>query len=260
MSETYQQSGKNQKAIVIIKAAPQVGEKHGETVCCSGLDEYGNWLRLYPVSFRILEDRQKFSRWDQIEFDWRRPKDDNRHESRRIDQQSLRITGKLKLSERERFLGPAIVTSLTRERERNRSLALIRPNIESFDYERKTSAEIQADKIRFDSIRAQNDLFASNTVPHHPCPYKFKYRYMTEDGKRIGTCQDWETEATFFNFRRTLGEKKALLEMQSIFGERYPRDGVVFAMGTHSQYPDTWLINGVVRLNEDHQGFLFSGD
>ena len=36
------------EVIVIIKAAPQVGEKHGETVCCAGIDLEGKWLRLYP--------------------------------------------------------------------------------------------------------------------------------------------------------------------------------------------------------------------
>jgi hypothetical protein len=47
-------------AIVIIKAAPQVGQRHGETVCCAGIDLAGNCLRLYPVSFRTLDDGQKF--------------------------------------------------------------------------------------------------------------------------------------------------------------------------------------------------------
>jgi len=28
-------------------------------------------------------------------------------------------------------------------------------------------------------------------------------------------------------------------------------------MGTHSQYPDTWLINGVIRLDDVKQATLF---
>jgi hypothetical protein len=28
---------------------------------------------------------------------------------------------------------------------------------------------------------------------------------------------------------------------------------MVFAMGTHSLYPDTWLINGIIRLDEIRQ-------
>ena len=48
------------EAIVIIKAAPQVGEKHGETVCCAGIGLDGHWLRLYPVPFRDLEKKNNF--------------------------------------------------------------------------------------------------------------------------------------------------------------------------------------------------------
>jgi hypothetical protein len=80
------------EAVVIVKAAPQVGRRYGETVCCAGIDIYGNWLRLYPVSFRTLEESKKFGRWDRIKFDWRMPNDDKRTESRRVDQALLRAT------------------------------------------------------------------------------------------------------------------------------------------------------------------------
>jgi hypothetical protein len=99
------------EAIVIVKAAPQVGAAHGETVCCAALDLHGRWLRLYPIQFRHLEASQKFGRWDQIRFNWRKPTNDVRVESRRVDQDSLEIVGELKPSERQRFLSKSIVTS-----------------------------------------------------------------------------------------------------------------------------------------------------
>jgi hypothetical protein len=81
MTEQLLKSG-TAEAIILVKAAPQIGEKHGQTVCCAGLDLYGNWLRLYPVSFRYLENSKKFSRWDRVRFNWRLPTDDPRLESR----------------------------------------------------------------------------------------------------------------------------------------------------------------------------------
>jgi len=113
------------EAVVMVKAAPQVGRRHGETVCCAGIDLYGNWLRLYPVSFRTLEQSKKFGRWDRIKFNWRLPNDDKRIESRRVDQQSIEIAGKLRKSERANFLARAVVTSLIKEREEGRSFALL---------------------------------------------------------------------------------------------------------------------------------------
>jgi hypothetical protein len=41
--------------------------------------------------------------------------------------------------------------------------------------------------------------------------------------------------------------------MERVFGEEYPGKGMLLAMGTHSIYPDTWLINGVIRLDDIKQ-------
>jgi hypothetical protein len=245
------------EAVVIIKAAPQVGQRHGETVCCAGLDLYGNWLRLYPVSFRLLEDSKKFARWDRIRFKWRRPQDDARIESLRVDQDSIEIIDDLKRAERERFLTRSIVTSLNKEREAGRSLALLKPEVQEFVVERKTADEIRDETGRFQALRAQADLFAKAATPYHPCPYRFRYRYRIDDGERFGTCQDRETEATFFKWSREYSEAGAIERMVRIFGEDYPRRGMLLAMGTHSQYPETWLINGVIRLPDSGQGALF---
>ncbi len=242
------------EAVVIVKAAPQISQRHGETVCCAGIDIRGNWLRIYPVAFRTLDEGQKFGRWDRIRFKWRASADDTRPESRRIEQQSLQIMGELKQSERDRFLAKAIVTGLDAERQAGRSLALLRPKSPVFSFEKKSQPEIEADRKRFAALHQQKDLFNSKAIiPYDPCPYKFKYSYRMDDGPREGTCQDWEIEATFFKWSKLYGEKGALDAMQTRFGEEYPKRGMLLAMGTHSRWPDTWLINGVVRLDETGQ-------
>ncbi|MBT5108224.1 MAG: hypothetical protein HOM25_06060 [Rhodospirillaceae bacterium] len=246
------------EAVVVIKAAPLVGQRHGETVCCAGIDLEGNWLRLYPISFRSLDDRQQFGRWDRIRFRWRRPNDDLRTESRRVDQDTLEIVGELRKSERERFLTNSIVTSLDAEYNAGRSLALLKAQILEFKIESKTNVEIEEEATKFAQIRAQMDLFnAPLGIPYQPCPYRFKYKYRTEDGQREGTCQDWETEATFFNWEKRYGENQALENMQRTFGEEYPSKGMLLAMGTHSRHQNTWLINGVIRMDEIQQLSLF---
>ena len=253
----HSRSGETE-AIVIIKAAPQAGQRHGETVCCAGIDLEGHWLRLYPVSFRTLEDGQKFGRWDRIRFKWRLPNDDPRSESRRVDQDSITIVGELKRSERQRFLGGSIITSLDQERAAGRSLALVKAKILEFKVEKKPNDELAGERQRFERLHAQQDMFKTKPIiPYQPCPYNFKYRYQTDDGLREGTCQDWEIEATFFNWARHYGEERALVEMRRVFGTEYPAKGMLLAMGTHSLYPDTWLINGVIRLDEIEQRTLF---
>jgi len=246
------------EAIVLIKAAPVISAKNGETVCCAGLDVYGNWLRLYPVSFRVLEESKRFKRWDRVKFSWRPPSNDSRLESRYVNNQTLEIVGRVKRSERTNFLEKSVVYSLKREYEIGKSLALLKPEITDFKIQRKSESTILEHQRSIDIFHAQDDMFIPRpSVPVKTCPYEFKYRYRTEDGMREGTCQDWETEATFFNWRNLYGEQEALKLMQHKFGEEMPKQGVYFAMGTHSLYPETWLINGLIQLPKQDQQNLF---
>jgi hypothetical protein len=140
--------------------------------------------------------------------------------SRRVDQRSIEIVGKLRKSERANFLAKAVVTSLVKEREAGRSFALLKPEMLALKIEKKDAAEIRIEQELFDAIRAQNDLFSKQvTNNYHPCPYKFKYRYRTDDGLREGTCQDWEIEATYHNWSREYGEQRALVDMERVFGK-----------------------------------------
>lgn len=151
-----------------------------------------------------------------------------------------------------------VVTSLANEKERGRSLALLKADIVDFLIERKDDKEINLQQSRFDALHAQADLFNTKPlIPYAPSPYKFKYKYITDDGEREGTCQDWEIEATFYYHSREYGEDKALSFIKAKFGEEYPRKGMLLAMGTHSLHPDTWLINGIVRLDDIRQLSLF---
>jgi hypothetical protein len=115
--------------------------------------------------------------------------------------------------------------------------------------QRTTYAAIQAQKGLFEAI--------GRIIPRDPCPYNFVYRYRDDDGPHDGTCQDWETEATFFRrLKEMVSEQEALNWMQQKFGEEYPREGMALAMGTHRHRPDQWLINGVIRMTESKQGQL----
>lgn len=246
------------EAVILVKAAPVIGRNHGETVCCAGIDIYGNWLRMFPVSFRVLDDAKKFKRWDRVKFKWRRPTTDDRIESRHVDSQTLEIVGSMPKGERAKFLTNKIVLGLNAERSSGRSFALLKPEIRSFKIKKRTQANIDNEQAHINAFHAQTDLFIPRpAVPQQACPYEFVYQYVTVDGEREGTCQDWETSATFFNWRRLYGEEKALTEMTSVFGQDMPQRGLYFAMGTHSRWPDIWLINGLIQLNESGKASLF---
>lgn len=245
------------EAFIIVKAAPRASNTYGETVCIAAIDHNGSWARLYPVSFRQLEDAQKFGRWDRIRYRWRNPtaSSDKRVESRRVDQNSIEIVGKLRERDRQAFLNRAAVTSLRAEIEAGRSLALLQCEIIDFRHERRTNEDMLKQAKIYQDLRDQQDLFAiPDLVPREACPYAFKYRYRDADGEHEGTCQDWETEATFLRRRSEMFSESAALEwMQHKFGIEFPRDGMALAMGTHRWRPSQWLINGVLRVHRTAQ-------
>ena len=245
------------EAFILVKAAPRRSDTFGETVCCAGLDREGRWVRLYPVSFRQLSDAQRFKRWDRVKYRWARPKasKDTRIESRRVDPHSVEIIAAVRSSERQGLINRCAVTSLKHEHEAGRSLALLRPEIVEFWAEARPAEKVREKEAVLDRLRSQGDMFAPKAlVPMRTCPYEFKYRYRDDDGIHTGTCQDWETEQTFFaRLRDQASEQAALDWMVAKFGEEYPRKGMALAMGTHRYRLTQWLINGIVRMDEETQ-------
>lgn len=244
------------ESYIIVKAAPRESKKFGETVCIAGLNLDGSWVRLYPVSFRDLKDAQRFGRWDKVKYRWRSPsgRSDLRDESRRVDPNSIQIIGKMPEKDRHGFLNRVAVTSLKKELAEGRSLALLRPEIIEFYIKKKSDEQLSKELEVREILKSQADLFVKeNVIPKEPCPFSFHYRYRDDDGEHDGTCQDWETEATFQKRRFEMGEQKAIGWMQEMFGSIYPTKGMALAMGTHRYRTDQWLINGIVRLDDEKQ-------
>src|SRR5690606_28869260 len=131
-------------------------------------------------------------------------------ESRRVDPQSIEIMRPLKQADRNPLVARCVVTSLKREREGNRSLALLRPEILDFWYEKHTAGELAERDSVLSQLQAQGDMFspAASLLPTRTCPYSFHYRYRDDDGEHVGTCQDWETEQTYFVRLRDQGSEQ----------------------------------------------------
>lgn len=245
------------EVVVLIKAAPEIGRKHGETVCVAGVDAYGKWHRLYPVPFKDLVAEQRFTRWDRIRVRWRRPSDDDRIESKRIDPVSLRIVSKVIGDERAEVADRALVPSIEEEAAKGRSLALIRPANVKFLARKLNARQLAKSARRRSELVSQNDLFGSSVIPDEPPPYEFSYRFEHGGRNRHHVCIDWETEWTFFKWRRQYGEERALRMIKDRWGEAMPRGGLVFAMGTHRvKMFNTWLLSGVIQASIPQQSSL----
>lgn len=241
-----------ERVLVLVKALPHAGERHGETVCCAGITEAGEWRRQFPIHFRTLKER--FGRWQWIEYEWRKPKDDPRPESRRVQEHTIVVGREMPKRERAGFLDRVVVPSTDIAAEKGQTLALIRPSKVRFRHEKKQAQQIEKERKAYASAARQGTFFDRELTALEPCPYAFRFDYETEDGKsHRHICDDWETAAMFYNFARRYGEAGALSMMERTFHHDYASKGMVLALGTHSRYPTTWLLVGVIRLDRAAQ-------
>lgn len=246
----------SERAIILVKAAPHPSRRYQETVCCAGVTPEGQWRRLYPVRFRHLSGDAKFSRWDVIEYKWRRPQGDSRPESRRVEEQSLLISGKLPRSSQAQFLDPLLRESCAEAARRGETLTLLRPQNLRFRWRRKSNDEITGEKATFAAAAAQGSLLDNPLRAFEPCPYHLRIGFDDRDGSHWMTCGDWETSATFFNWRRSYGEEQALARLKDTYENQYQAKGVALAMGTVAKRPKQWLLLGVIRMDQVVQGRL----
>jgi hypothetical protein len=248
-----QTSGKRtERVVVLVKALPHAGKKHGETVCCAGITERGEWRRQFPIHFRRLQ--QKFRRWDRIEYEYRTPKDDKRPENRRVQEDTIRVAGSVPPRERANLLSRVIVSSTAAAAAQGQTLALIRPRKIHFLPRKKTPRDIEEERRAYRAAASQHSFFDRALAELEPCPYAFKFEYEDQDGHaHASTCDDWETTTMYRRFASQYGETRALSLMKKTFEQEYPAKGMAFAMGTHSRYPDVWLLVGVLRLDESKQ-------
>jgi hypothetical protein len=247
-----------EEALVLVKAWPHVGFKRGETVCCAGVTRNREWRRQFPISFRTLDDSQKFGRWQWISYKAMLPSNDKRPESRALVGVSIEIVGDIKKSERAQFLRPLVRKSTDEAVSKGETLALVEPMKLTFYWEEKTDGEMAIEAALSREWAGQYSFLNDPVAPLEPCKYRFKFAWIDSEGnKRNNTCDDWETGVTYRRREKELGSLGALNSMKEQFEIDYMKKGCVFAMGTHSQHPATWLLVGVIRLDHVAQLQMF---
>jgi len=71
------------KVLITVKTYPLPSRSYTELVCTAGLINGERWIRIYPVSFRFLQDGDKYPKYSWVELDLVRNAKDFRPESYR---------------------------------------------------------------------------------------------------------------------------------------------------------------------------------
>ncbi len=196
--------------LITVKAYPNPSKKYIETVCVAGIDiQKKEWIRLYPVQFRDLEENQKFKKYSIIKAKVAKAKEDHRPESFKIDSGSINILEQLDTKrgweKRKEHVIPTASNSLcdilADSELHDKSLGMFKPRDVEFIYERAKMKDIEERKACY----AQLGFLGANKKPIEPIPYDFKYSFKCNEN---ASCKghvlpiiDWEIGQAYRSWR-----------------------------------------------------------
>jgi hypothetical protein len=234
---------------VIAKTYPECSGKYGCLVCTAGINEDGEWRRIYPVPWYMfrregIEKGLNFKKWDKIKVSVKKAHPDHRPESYKVlNPEGIEVVGSLKdQNERRWFLEKFLDKNMESLWEQKRSLGVIKPKkLVDFVEKERNKISDQGEKDLLDkSIQTLLPEFApkqvlSGKVRPREIPWiGYHFDCMNEkcNGHQM-MCIDWEIQELYRREGLEKTKPKALDWMRE-------RD-LYFAVGTTWRYP-TWMV------------------
>ncbi len=205
--------------LITVKAPPHPSKKYQETNCCAGIDlATKEWIRLYPIPFRLLGYDKKFPKYSIISVNCERPLRDKRVESFKVDQDSIKILRHLgtqnKWGERKkivlRTLSPSFC-SIVDQVSLNKSLGIFKPTDIEFEIKRSVPGDEKKRRAGYD----QHLLFDKKLGPVEHIPFTFYYSFRCDNSPNCPNhklmIDDWELMEAYRRWRHKYADKPLLL-------------------------------------------------
>jgi hypothetical protein len=270
-----------ERVLITVKTYPTLSRKHGETVCTAGVREDGSWLRIYPVPFRRLDEKEQYKKFDWITCNLIKSRSDPRPDTRHAaNLRELQPDGHIGTDanwrERRKLL---LQTSTVHTRlqplidsakANTLSLAVFKPaSVRNFTWEEEDERDWDPKKVAAMRDKTnQTELFSEETwretfklIPK--LPYSFSYEFDDADGRKSSMqILDWEIGQLYWNCRkRESDESKALAKVRNKYFDVFTRTDLHFFLGTTQQFhfvaPNPWVIIGVFPIPYEPQAELF---
>jgi hypothetical protein len=245
------------EVLITVKAAPEIGRQHGETVCVAGLRlgllAAPTWIRLFPVPWKWFSGA-KYPKYEVIEVDVRKHASDPRPESYRPLVETARPLRRLTTwRQRGQIVGQLprpTMCDLVRDKGWGRtSLAVICPaEVTGFTHEYTGDSPEYLEK----QLRAlQGDLFDQQGPQLELCPYVFRLHYLCRSLDCSGhhqTIVDWEISEAWRTWRDDypgdfLDRIKTKWLDELCAAERGPE----FFVGNQKNAPQAFMVLGIYR-------------
>jgi hypothetical protein len=198
------------QVLITVKTYPNPSKKYKETVCVAGIDlSSNNWIRLYPIPFRDLEEDRKFKKYHVIEVETHKAKDDTRPESYKVHIDSIKVIDKYDTKNnwgrRKEVVMPTCSDSLCgiyqKTEVSGKSLGMFKPGKIKFECKKVKIEDLKERQKCY----SQQGFFDKQNNPIEPIPYDFRYSFFCHGYSECPGHNlliiDWEIGQSFRSWR-----------------------------------------------------------
>jgi hypothetical protein len=252
------------------KTRPELSKKYREIVCTGGVFQNTKKLvRLYPIPLRYMDDEQVFKKYQWIEADVTKARNDPRPESYKIHPDNIETFGMIPSKGgnwdaraewimNEHNIFRSVEALKDKQQKDNTSLGLVKPlevvEISAHPHSQKEKAEFwQRYKDTISQMEISLEPETQREIkPLTPSEYRFKISFRCDDK----SCQtehnfsvlDWELDALYSNLRKKgnapeLAANKVVEKLREEICA--PEKDLFFFLGNIATHPNIFTIVGL---------------
>ena len=246
------------KFLIVVKTYPNPSAGLQEVVCTAAIRDDGKLVRLFPIPYRTMAEAGRFRKWQWVEAAVTKARNDGRAESYQVDATTIKLLdfmdpGLKGWPARWKHVDGLISPSLEALKRTSASLGIIKPAEFDLTFEDEEDPQWTLEqRSKLAGAEGAIALFGKSppTVALlEKLPVKISYRYRCADEECTGHKQlfeDWEVGESWRSWRRRYKDRSVLEEK---LRERYvhipkAKGNLFLFVGTHSRYPDIWLVIG----------------
>ncbi len=255
------------RVLIVVRTYPSPAKSTIEASCTAAISDDGQWVRMFPVPARMMDQDKRFAKWQWIEVDLLKAPGDSRPESYKLNPDSIVIGDTVGPQDgwraRRDLIKPLCRPSMCRiQQEREEygapTLGVFRPHkIERLLID--PAAENWTDRQL--ATLTQDSLFEKAPVRTlEKIPFDFSYKFRCGDVDCKGhtmICTDWEMGQAYRSWCREYGDQWEDKFRQRFEREMIDKNETHFFVGTIHQHPGSWIIVGLFYPPRPGTGDLF---
>lgn len=245
------------KVLITVRTYPVPSKKDIEVSCTAGISE-GQWIRLFPVPYRFLNEDKRFRKYQYIEANVIKSQSDPRPESYKINIDSIKILtepipSKDRWQARKDLIMPLSSRSLCFLKAEHENSKNHQPTLGLFKPKKITGLRIKKARSEWTKAeleRLQQDTLFGNSpkTPLEKLPFDFFYEFQCDEPNcpsHLLSCTDWEMGASYWSWKSQYG-----VNWEAKFRETYETRIILdsdtyFYVGTIHGHPNEWIIIGL---------------